>query len=536
MTLNSIRFSFPVMVILACVVTCLDGCSKKDTKKEPDEIVAMANADHKLAIEYDLSWQMRLAEHYYKKAYDALVDPSMDWFCYSDAGYRYAYLLYRRGEVSQAMDVVSSLLQKSEHNKDFPMGLKIALHILMAEIQIDLRMPENAEKSFERAYKEERRLVQKKGDDPFNLLVVCCDVYVYYFSTENYSRALTWLNRVEDELHEYEQEGDSLLIEEYRGRLALYKATYMQRTGQPAKAAAIYASIPRSQFNNVTSYKEAAEYLMEAGRFEEAADMYDSLDSIFKDDSGTDLTFDAIDYFLAPRYYANRHAFRDKKALEIADDLYEAIDTALARQKRNDASELAILYKTHEKELEIKDANTTARIHRILFYTALLVILLIAYLLRRAYMYNKVLKEKNRILYQQIKQREHDEEKEMEKLEAQPEENLSHNQKLYRRICELMNQSDVYTDPDTNHETLARLLGTNYAYIYEALRECAGQTPADFINQYRLRHAAQLLTSTDEPVGLVIEMSGITNRSTFSRLFREHYSMSPTEYRKAASM
>jgi AraC-like DNA-binding protein len=35
-------------------------------------------------------------------------------------------------------------------------------------------------------------------------------------------------------------------------------------------------------------------------------------------------------------------------------------------------------------------------------------------------------------------------------------------------------------------------------------------------------------------VGLVAEQCGFTNRSTFTRLFREQYSMTPTEYRKAA--
>lgn len=131
-------------------------------------------------------------------------------------------------------------------------------------------------------------------------------------------------------------------------------------------------------------------------------------------------------------------------------------------------------------------------------------------------------------------QREQAEAEEQRQLEAQPEEKLTQNQLLYRRLCELMKQSDVYTDADTNHETLARLLGTNYQYIYAALRECADTTPADFLNLHRIRHAAKLLSTTDDPVGLIIEMSGITNRSTFNRLFREHYSMSPSEYRKAA--
>jgi transcriptional regulator GlxA family with amidase domain len=68
------------------------------------------------------------------------------------------------------------------------------------------------------------------------------------------------------------------------------------------------------------------------------------------------------------------------------------------------------------------------------------------------------------------------------------------------------------------------------------LHECADTTPADFINHYRIRHAAMLLTTTDQPVGLIAEQCGIASRPTFNRLFREHYSMTPTEYRNAANL
>ena len=119
-------------------------------------------------------------------------------------------------------------------------------------------------------------------------------------------------------------------------------------------------------------------------------------------------------------------------------------------------------------------------------------------------------------------------------MEALPTETLSQNQQLYRRLLELMKDSTVYTNAETNHDTLARLLATNRTYLSEALHECAGLTPADFINQYRIRHAARLLATTDDPIGLIIEQSGITNRATFSRLFREHYSMTPSEFRQTA--
>ena len=65
------------------------------------------------------------------------------------------------------------------------------------------------------------------------------------------------------------------------------------------------------------------------------------------------------------------------------------------------------------------------------------------------------------------------------------------------------------------------------------LRECAGVTPTDFINAYRLRHAARLLATTSDSVALIAELCGLSRR-TFYRLFDEAYSMSPSDYRKAA--
>jgi AraC-like DNA-binding protein len=211
-----------------------------------------------------------------------------------------------------------------------------------------------------------------------------------------------------------------------------------------------------------------------------------------------------------------------------------AIDSALAWQKRNDAAELSVIYQTHEKELALEESRTKSTIYLIIAIGALLLLLLTGYILWRVRRYNRLLTEKNRVLYEQIRQREQAESEKRERQQAQPTETLSQNEQLYRRLCELMEDPAVYTDAECNHDTLARLAGTNYHYVYDALSECAGTTPADFINLYRIRHAALLLATTNDPIGLIVEQCGITNRSTFARLFRDHYSMTPTEYRRAA--
>ena len=95
-------------------------------------------------------------------------------------------------------------------------------------------------------------------------------------------------------------------------------------------------------------------------------------------------------------------------------------------------------------------------------------------------------------------------------------------------------EPDIFAEPETNQDTIAAIVGTNRTYVYDAIRECTNLTPADFINGYRLRHAATLLATTDHSVALIAELCGLSRR-TFYRLFNDTYSMSPSDYRKVAS-
>lgn len=49
---------------------------------------------------------------------------------------------------------------------------------------------------------------------------------------------------------------------------------------------------------------------------------------------------------------------------------------------------------------------------------------------------------------------------------------------------------------------------------------------------HRLEHVAHLLKTTDEPVALIGELSGIPSRATLARLFRNTYGMSCSGYRQ----
>lgn len=105
--------------------------------------------------------------------------------------------------------------------------------------------------------------------------------------------------------------------------------------------------------------------------------------------------------------------------------------------------------------------------------------------------------------------------------------------KLAEQARSLLEKDLLYTDPYMNRKKLAGLLRTNEKYIADAIRSCEGVRVNDFINYFRIEHARKLLEENQEITALSVAVeSGLSTRITLFRLFRRHYNMSPTEFRR----
>ena len=504
---------------------------------ETEKMVSTPKADHLRGLVYDQGWQMKIAEQFYKKSYQGYAsDPSQDWGSYTDAGYRWAYLRFRRGDTEGALNVVTELLHQAKENEAFPKDQETALLMLMAEIQLQLHQYDEALLTGQKVYEAIEQKAENGNGSELDMAWGCINISDIYYKTGDTEGAMAWLDRCAQALTLAKQkQGDSLMIEEWKGHVALKQALYLLESGHANGAQATYDAIPRSRLMEPIGYREAADYLMAAGRYDEAADWYERIDSTYLATDGAKMTFDIIATRLSPRYMAYRKAGRNVDALVFADSVSAAIDSALVWQKQNDAAELAVIYQTHEKELALNDAKSETRIHRVLLAAAILVILLIGYLFWRARKYNKVLLEKNRRLLADIEQREQEEQQAIVQLKAEPKEKLTANQQLFCRICDLMDGPDhIYTDTDMDRNRLAQLLGTNEHYVTDAISTCTdGKSVNGFLNEYRLRYAARLLATTTDAVAIIAELSGFS-RSSFFRIFSDAYGMSPSDYRRVA--
>ena len=315
-----------------------------------------------------------------------------------------------------------------------------------------------------------------------------------------------------------------------RNNVTISKAMAYAANNQKEQAEVLFRQ--HQQLQDLDEIDKAAEglYLTMMGRYNEAVRLFDETDSIMrtKGEPVIDLYVKTLFNY---KYEALQKAGRTAEALAMSERIRQLTDSIRQQERLADVEQLQEISR-QEEELIRKHQSLT--VHRIVLVAIALLLLMAIYIIWRVRRYNHQLAEKNRSLYEQIQQREKVEAEEQQQLQAQPEEKLTQNQLLYRRLCELMKNPDVFIDPDTNHETLARLLGTNYQYVYAALRECADTTPADYLNRLRIQYAAQLLEKSDDSIGLIIEQSGFTNRTTFARLFAAYYSMTPSEYRKIA--
>ena len=78
---------------------------------------------------------------------------------------------------------------------------------------------------------------------------------------------------------------------------------------------------------------------------------------------------------------------------------------------------------------------------------------------------------------------------------------------------------------------LAASLGRDVPWLSRAIKQLSGRTYKELLQTKRLNQAAFLLQTTKLPVTDICAAVGYDNTSYFHRIFRQHYDMSPREYR-----
>lgn len=79
---------------------------------------------------------------------------------------------------------------------------------------------------------------------------------------------------------------------------------------------------------------------------------------------------------------------------------------------------------------------------------------------------------------------------------------------------------------------MAKRCNLDRSYFGKIFKEVVGQSPQEFLIQYRMNKAAEALTLTDTSIGDIGVSVGYQNLLHFSRAFKNVYGISPREYRQ----
>ena len=98
-----------------------------------------------------------------------------------------------------------------------------------------------------------------------------------------------------------------------------------------------------------------------------------------------------------------------------------------------------------------------------------------------------------------------------------------------QRLCDYINKN--YKRNITIDE-LSRVVSLNKNYMIRIFKERMGKTPIEYLIETRLFYSSNLLTSSKLSVGDIALECGFNSSAYFTKVFKEHYNITPLEFRK----
>ena len=105
-------------------------------------------------------------------------------------------------------------------------------------------------------------------------------------------------------------------------------------------------------------------------------------------------------------------------------------------------------------------------------------------------------------------------------------------EELMLRIRETMQSNKLFLNSNLKVSDLATLLGTNSRYISRCINVCENRSFSDFVNDYRIEYAKQLMVKNPKmKVGNAGTASGFSSEQNFFRIFKQATGQTPGDWR-----
>ena len=360
-----------------------------DSLEQSGDISAL-NAHRWRGVSYYREHNYRMAEVCYRKAMDCPVKNAQDQLSYNKSARRLSELMLVKGDYEGSLRVAMKALKLMEESRT---GSDIDYAILLNNIgccQLNLGQDEEANKSFltARGHYQNRWQSDSTGRGLQEALIGTVYTSEAYINARRYEESIYWIDRTEMLLGKYIQKPDARqeYFDEYKARIEIMRAVALQELGKEEEAAKAYQKFLGTEYAATgAGHIKANEYLMEAGRYKEAAENYRYLDKTM-DDMGMETSLDNIQLHMLPKYRANALAGRRDSAIAMGAMILDMLDSAITDQKNSDIAEMATLFQTHQKDAQIAQQQTEMeRMKRIsnMVATVLLTLFFVIYTIHR---------------------------------------------------------------------------------------------------------------------------------------------------------
>lgn len=314
-------------------------------------------ADTYRGMIYNNAYKSLEAEKWYSRAMTHNSRKERERWYYNDAGYELANLLYMRHNYEGFLRVAVPLLASMDSLGTFlRIDHKIDLYSLMGCCYLKLEQPDKAKEA-----------VLKARDFGRQVLAVDTSHYIHQSFINYYARIKDAYVRVKDfegarNWMAFTDSIGNLFARRYpnadvwpifNGYTHLDRAIKVWSLGMKDSAAAEYAEFRKYECAyDINGLIQSNDYLMNAERWEDAADNYRALD-YFINWNNEKLYLEELYAYYFPKFRANYNAGRKDSALFVANQIAEAFDSAYIWQKRSSMAEMATIYDTQGKQMQI---------------------------------------------------------------------------------------------------------------------------------------------------------------------------------------
>jgi len=366
--------------------------------------ISAVEANLRRAYAYHKKKQYDPAETYYKTVLEASESKSGDKKLKQKAAGYYADMLYIKHDYEGALRVAVPMVQQLEESPDENREAIVLLLSTIGRCQMKLNRQKEAAETFQKDYEYNLKMAEADSSGYMlkNAIVHTANVAIRYLNIDSFPQAHLWLERTQALLDRYSSHPNTIkpFVEEYHARMNIYNAYTLQKLGNGDEAAEAYQRFLGSDYAKSDDGKaDACSYLMEARRYQEAADNLRELDRMMEK-WGYKLTLDNIHGYLLPKYRANMGAGQRDTAMVMASRICDALDSAIVWQKNSDAAELATIYDTQQKEMKIAQQQAEIARQRLFGIAIALGMTVVFFIIYALYRLNTIRKlaEKNKQL------------------------------------------------------------------------------------------------------------------------------------------